>query len=86
VQRRYDFPDHERAREACLQRIGELYRHYRIRLHRWWVEHRRDTDDELVPWSPDCPPIMWEGMVRHWRSQQFLVCFTTGEFFITSIL
>ena len=73
MQRRYDFPDHERARDAQLRKIGVMYRNYKVKLHRGWLEHRRDTEEELVPWIEDCPPSMWEGMVRHWRSEEFQV-------------
>ncbi|EHA8591425.1 hypothetical protein COCNU_scaffold052174G000010 [Cocos nucifera] len=38
--RRYDFFDHERARDTRLRKIGELYRSYKIKLHRGWLEHQ----------------------------------------------
>ncbi|EHA8587294.1 hypothetical protein COCNU_scaffold001797G000010 [Cocos nucifera] len=55
IWRRYDFSDHERARDARLKKIEELYRGYKIKFHRGWLEHQRDTLEELVPWIQDCP-------------------------------
>ncbi|KAG1367034.1 hypothetical protein COCNU_13G008240 [Cocos nucifera] len=49
-QKRYDFLDHERARDVRLKRIGELYQGYKVKLHKEWLEHRRDTPKELIPW------------------------------------
>ncbi|KAG1331570.1 hypothetical protein COCNU_02G015380 [Cocos nucifera] len=54
-QRRYDFSDHERTRDARLKKIGELYRGYKVKIYRGWLEHRQDTPEELVPWIQDCP-------------------------------
>ncbi|EHA8588558.1 hypothetical protein COCNU_scaffold005780G000010 [Cocos nucifera] len=39
-QRRYDFSDHERARDARLRKIEKLYRDYKVKLHRGWLEHQ----------------------------------------------
>ncbi|KAG1334155.1 hypothetical protein COCNU_03G002740 [Cocos nucifera] len=48
--RRYDFPNHERTRDIRLKKIGELYRNYKIKLHKGWLKHRWDTPMELVSW------------------------------------
>ncbi|EHA8589006.1 hypothetical protein COCNU_scaffold007518G000030 [Cocos nucifera] len=36
---RYDFSDHERARDVRLKKFGELYRGYKVKLHKEWLEH-----------------------------------------------
>ncbi|KAG1347083.1 hypothetical protein COCNU_06G009120 [Cocos nucifera] len=48
-QKRYDFFDYERARDARLKKIEELYRGYKVKLYRGWLEHQRDTPEELIP-------------------------------------
>ncbi|KAG1363585.1 hypothetical protein COCNU_11G004120 [Cocos nucifera] len=56
IWRRYDFFDHERARDARLRKIEELHQGYKVKLYRGWLEHRQDTLKKLVPWIQDCPP------------------------------
>ncbi|EHA8588969.1 hypothetical protein COCNU_scaffold007449G000040 [Cocos nucifera] len=48
IWRRYDFFDHERAQDIRLRKIGDLYQSYKVKLHRGWLEHQRDTPKELV--------------------------------------
>ncbi|EHA8587555.1 Fatty acyl-CoA reductase 3 [Cocos nucifera] len=72
-QRRYNLSDYKRVRDARPMKIGKLYQCYKIKLHRGWFKHRRDTLKKLVLWIQDCPPSQWKEMVRHWRSQKFEV-------------
>ncbi|KAG1360640.1 hypothetical protein COCNU_09G001030 [Cocos nucifera] len=39
IWRRYDFSDHERARDVRLRKIKKLYWGYKIKLHRGWLKH-----------------------------------------------
>ncbi|KAG1362293.1 hypothetical protein COCNU_10G005120 [Cocos nucifera] len=40
IWKRYDFLDHERARDVRLRKIKKLYQSYKVKLHKRWLEHQ----------------------------------------------